>query len=212
MKKSDELNELLRESNNELKEALIKIYGNPSYDEMLKLSAMDDLFKMPFSLKRFYLSCYDCLKKATSEADYEENKLTQFTRIDYNLTLIKLLSMYGQKMRNYNLFCRIRFVDDNAVLLENIGKLFVLLEAFNRIKVSEYSRYSDLFFNISFINRMYPNNYSTSNEAIEIIRHNLDNPIKRYSQDYNIYDANERHILIKSINADINSKKRVFKG
>lgn len=212
MKKSDELNELLRESNNELKEALIKIYGNPSYDEMLKLSAMDDLFKMPFSLKRFYLSCYDCLKKATSEADYEENKLTQFTRIDYNLTLIKLLSMYGQKMRNYNLFYRIRIVDDNTVLLENIGKLFVLLEAFNRIKVSEYSRYSDLFFNISFINRMYPNNHSTSNEAIEIIRHNLDNPIKRYSQDYNIYDANGRHILIKSINADINSKKRVFKG
>lgn len=211
MKKLDELNELLRESNDELKEALIKIYGNPSYDEMLKLSAMDDLFKMPFSLKRFYLSCYDCLKKATSEADYEENKLTQFTRIDYNLTLIKLLSMYGQKMRNYNLSCRIRFVDD-TVLLENIGKLFVLLEAFNRIKVSEYSRYSDLFFNISFINRMYPNNYSTSNEAIEIIRHNLDNPIKRYSQDYNIYDTNERHILIKAINADINSKKRVFKG
>ncbi|MCI9435225.1 MAG: hypothetical protein HFI86_08170 [Bacilli bacterium] len=208
----DEMNELLRESNNELKETFMEFYGNPSYDEILKLSAMEDLFRMPFSLKRFYLSYYDCLKKATSEADYEENKLTQFKRIDYNLTLIKLLSMYGQKMRNYSLFCRIRIVDDNTVLLESIGKLFVLLEAFNRIKVSEYSRYSDLFFNVPFINNICPNHYSTSNEAINIIHHNLDDPIKRYSQDYNIYDDNDRHILIKSINADINSKKRVFKG
>lgn len=211
MTKSDEMNRVLIESNNELKEAFMGVYGNPSYDELLKLSAMDDLFKMPFSLKRFYLDYYDCLKRSTSDDDYEENKLTTSKRIDYSLTLIKLLSIYGQKMRNYNLFSKIIIVND-TILLKNIGKLFVLLEAFNRIKVSEYSKYSDLFFNASFIKKIYPNNYHTSNEAIEIISHNLDNPIKRYSQDYDIYDDKNRHILIKSINADIDSKKRVFKG
>lgn len=213
MKKSDELNELLRESNNELKETLIKIYGNPSYDEMLKLSAMDDLFTMPLGLKRFYLRYYDYLKQFVSDADYEENKLTTSQRIDYNLTLIKLLSMYGSKaIDSYCLFCEVEKDSAGNFSLKVIGDLFVLLEAFNKIEVSEYSKYDDLFFNRAFINRIYPKDYVNSNEAIKMISHNLDYSIKRYSQDYDIYDANDRHILIKSINADINSKKRVFKG
>lgn len=211
MKKSDELNELLRESNNELKESLIKIYGNPSYDEMLKLSAMDDLFNMPLSLKRFYLRYYGYLKKLVSDADYEENKLTTSQRIDYNLTLIKLLSMYGSKViDNYCLFYEVENAIDGNFLLKSIGDLFVLLEAFNKIEVSEYSKYDDLFFNRAFINRIYPKDYINSNEAIKMISHNLDYSIKKYSQNYNIYNDDNRKKLIKSIRDDIDARKRVF--
>lgn len=212
MRKLDELDELLRKSNDELKETLTKIYGTPSADELLKLSAMKDLFNTSLGLKRQYIRYYDYLKKFVSDADYEENRLTASQRIDYNLTLVKLLSMYGTRVvYNYSLFCVSEFIDNDNFLLKSIGDLFVLLEAFNKIKVSEYHKYVDLFFNRSFINRIYPKDYANSNEAIEMINHNLDNPIKRYSRDYDIYDDNNRKILVKSIISDIDARERSFK-
>ncbi len=206
----DKNDELLRKSNDELKEALINTYGVPSYDETIKLSAMDDLFDMSTSLKKMYLRYYDYLKKFVSDADYEENRLTSAKRIDYNLTLIKLLSMYGAKViDSYNLFNIVEMID-NKYLLKSIGNLFVLLEAFNKIEVSEYDKYYDLFFSRTFINRIYPKDYSTSNEAINKISHNLDNSIKRYRQDYHLYTDDNRKKLVKSIVSDIDAKKRVF--
>lgn len=212
MIKLEEIDELLKKSNAELKEALIKTYGTPSYDEILKLSTMKDLFNMPIGLKKIYLRYYDYLKKFASDTDYEENRLTSSKRIDYNLTLIKLLSMYGEKvMRNYTLFSVVGIVDNDNFLLKKIGDLIVLLEAFNKIKVSDYSKYDKLFFNRAFINRVYSSDYDNSNETIEIINRNLDNAIKRYNQDYDIYNDNNREILIKSIISDIDARKRISK-
>lgn len=207
MSRREELNECLRKRNEELRKILIENYGVPSYDESLKLTATKDLFNMTLSQKMLYINCYDYLKKIAVDSDYEKNRITIFKRIDYTLTLIKLLSMFGAKIiYNYHLFFEARNIDNDNLSLEKVGDLIILLEAFNKIRVNDYSKYSALFFSRLFMNSVYPKKYVDSNEAIAIINHNLDSSIKRYNQDYNIYNDNNIKNLVKSIAADVNAK------
>lgn len=213
MSKTEFLNNMISTRNNELKEFFALNYGMPSYDETLKLASMKNLYNLTIRDKQHYINNFDLLKKVTSDNENEKNKISVSERIDYNLTLIKLLEMFENKMQEYSLFVSVINDTNNSASIISSGNLIPILEAFNKVKVDEYKKYAPLFFNKVFINHTCNHITKDYKSFIQRVRNKLDYSINMYSDNIDSYNDENKKDLIKLIVNDLDNyldlKKKV---
>ncbi len=188
----------IKTRHNELKDVFSCYYGDPSYDELTKFLSMNNIYNLSLKKKFNYIKVFDCIKENTDVSSRNPNLLTINQRLDYTLTFIKLIDKYGEKLLDYVLYTEFYTLQNNFCKIAPISKLIVILESFNKIKVSEYDKYKFLFFNRKYINYLTNIDATDLRKNIKDISSRIDIAIKLYDYNYDAYKLDNKKNLIDS--------------
>lgn len=193
---TDSLNAEIEGIIKNLKERLATEFGEPSYDELLKLAAVKDLYNMTLKGKYTYIRLCQELQLLPSEV-----------YISYMLTLIKLISVNGQETVAKNLMS---IVDADNGFVD--GKMEQILYSYNKVLANEYEKYNPLLLDLKFLNHVANadrvNSGSSPQEKQRRKHLKIDYAIDKYRECY----GNDNESLINEIIDDIDNHLELKKG